>query len=669
VIDISRDYTRYYYDNGTHSSYPTSTTKPVITLGSSADASTPVINASELIIVESDVITSNEAALPDLSQGTTLTIRDFGKLARANGTAVRGVGDTEDTQLPVIELYGDKIDGSASVHLRGYPIIKDIETSYTASEITLTVTTDSVFNQDNIIVWLNYFDRPEGTQPQLRSTYTPGTWEQGTVRGSNDVYTVTVPTSWSAGDYSTSAGTYSGGALKTISFGTVRGVSTAEIPDIPSASITRVHSDGSKTKVAQAISEDWDNKNNKDLNYPNYFYDHHTNAVYSNETLEVTFTFAKAATKNETLDFSSTFYELKANGAPVDYDDMLKELLTYDTNILPAGQKSVPVTFAFKKLVNPILYKLGDDGSPLGTSGYITARVKDPNASDKLDHTFGAATTSETLRLFDVATHKASFVPPSVGSRGDVQLNFTGGSAGLYYRLPGKTEWHRYYDLGSEYYPKYEISSADIEAIFADGAVIEYKDANTGDKILQINGPNAGGGGGNVDPSVSHTVTLGAVDDASEYLVAGAGLYPTTNQTFAFDVFIPESEANEIQLSIVNSNNVPLNLDWDADLTNPPVDGRSSRKVIIRDITTDIRVTLSFVVPTGIEKLARPSVWSSSNAVTISSSLSGIARIYSLRGSLVSEFTYGVGSTSITLPVGLYIVTLSDGTTTKVIIK
>jgi WD40 repeat protein len=93
-------------------------------------------------------------------------------------------------------------------------------------------------------------------------------------------------------------------------------------------------------------------------------------------------------------------------------------------------------------------------------------------------------------------------------------------------------------------------------------------------------------------------------------------------------------------------------------------------KIHVSDITTDIKITgITLRAATGTESIVSTSVWSSSRQLTITAAANGIAKIYSLRGGLVSEFSYGVGSTSITLPVGLYIVTLSDGSITKVIIK
>jgi hypothetical protein len=615
-----------------------------VTLGASA-ASKPAIRASEITVTNSATVTTKgSGSTEDIAGNTVIVVNRRGTLARENGTGIKeGTG----------ARLSNSTDGSANIILwNDYPRILDVTAEYVVAGVNISVTADSITTAGNNTrkeVWLNSLSNFEGFNYDFYHEETALLSRATT--GPHDIMSTIVPIN------PTLLGTEGW-----ISVVTSRGVARAQLSNVARAEILR-----NDKAVKQTPSTAWLEDN------PTFSNNVGDNIVYSDETIKVTFYFGKAATKNETLIMGSTFNKQTLTGVdatPV--ENLFKSLFTYDTDILPAGESDVTVTFNFRNKVNEELLKKGNDGYPLGVPGTFSATVKNaaanPQDEDKSDYTFGVA-RSAVVRLYDVATPNASFVPPSVGSTGSVDLGFSGGTYGLFYRLPGKTDWHRWYATDEDWDPKYVISAADVEAIFADGAKIEYKDANTGGTILTILGPNAGGStGGNTDPSVSHSIVL----STSPYLITTPGLYPSRDQTFAFDISLPEgtdADNTEVILTIISVVN---GLESAPAEVRPKVTSNldGTLKIHVSDIITDIKITaITLRAATGTEPIVSTSVWSSGSQLTITSPLSGIAKIYSLRGSLVSEFTYGEGSTSITLPVGLYVVTLSDGTTTKVLIK
>jgi hypothetical protein len=359
--------------------------------------------------------------------------------------------------------------------------------------------------------------------------------------------------------------------------------------------------------------------------------------VYSEDTLRISFTFARAATRNLPLIFGP--------------DALYKDYLTASTSTLPAGASSVEVVFTFKKSVNDKLRSA------------IVARAKGA-VSDRLyaevdgdDGTYGRSYTSSEITLFDALTVTPNIVVGSIGYEGSVDLGLAGGSDATLIYLPWKGT------KGTWVSPDYVWTSADKSSFFESGAYVLVKDPNTGSRSITVNGPNSSTGGSPSEPPVlNHGVYL--VAHAS--LVPGAGLHYSAGQSFSFDVKLPESTENVVSLTIVglvDGKEVSSDAKW-----STVVIDASTVKVLVTNITTDIRIALGFT--TGIESpINSSSIWSSGTAITILSPVRGTARIYSLRGALVKELSYLEGSTSVSLPVGIYLVTLGDGSTHKVFIK
>jgi hypothetical protein len=354
--------------------------------------------------------------------------------------------------------------------------------------------------------------------------------------------------------------------------------------------------------------------------------------IYSNEELHVRFTFARSASRALPLTYGP--------------DSLYKTYLTASTATLPAGSSSVDVIFRFKKGVNPTLRNEIVARARGDISEQLYAKVKDDDGS------YGIAYTTTALTPFDALEATPSFIPPSTGFEGSVDLGISGGSDSTRVYLPWKEKW---------VLPTYTWTQADKFAIFESDAYILIKDPNTGSSALTIYGPNNRGGNPGGTPVPNHGVTL----ESHANLEVNAGKHWSTNQSFTFNVRIPESLENELVLDIVgwiDGLEVPSSARWEAISI-----GNNLLNVLVSNITTDIRISIRFT--TSIKEVDVPSIWSSDNTLTITSSAAGLAKIYSIRGSLVKEFAYREGSTSITLPAGIYIVTLHNGSNNKIIIK
>jgi hypothetical protein len=590
----------------------------------------PPIAANTLSISNSgSVVTNSKDTIGDIAKNTKLEVTTYGSLTRLDGAEIREWSTDEDAPagIPVIQA----IDGSATLHLLGYPRVKSAEAVFAADELTLTIAADSVLSHRDVMVWLNY----------LNDTYAYNfvPQESDTVAGINDVLVLKVPASALEKD---------GNGNGRIAITTDRGISyilTANPK--PSANTNRDGDD-----IGNPAEEDWADDNN----WPTEVDDRFSTAVYSNETITVTFVFAKTASKNETIVFGP---KAPTGGTPdiIDY-------LTASTDILPAGSNKVTVIFSFKNEVNKglrraILTRAGVGGE-YGTP--ITASIK-----DDADNLFGKA-SSMPVTLFDAVTVSTTSAAPTIGYEGTFDLGIEGGTGYEQVRVKDANG-----DVVIAWTPAYSftesLTPARLAKIFEAGATLEVKAPNTGNviTIANISGPNtiSGGGGGNSSPDANHRIRL----EYAPELQTPTGVYPSTNQSFTFKVSRPEGELNDLVVTVVGVSETGDYFTSSAIATpveNVEHDGWS---VLVTNITTDIRITISFRASTGINSIVSTSVWSSGNSITISSASRGIAKVYSLIGTLVSEFTYNEGSTSIALPVGTYVVILSDGTRTKLVIR
>jgi hypothetical protein len=569
----------------------------------SVDSVTPLITSPKVTITDRAIVKSagTDSVIEVLS--SDFVIKNHGSLARTNGdTVIFARGQ---------ELRNDsyQLDGSATIKRPGYPTISSVDISYKAEKLTIVITGDSLLNTTNDgdpIVWLNYFD-------EYGYQYSTNADVEGKQIGKNDVLTLVV------GSDKLSSEAY-------VSVSTVRGVAIAKASNpSPSGEVTRDDKPVSQPAGESFIeSTNWDSL--WDLGLASTY-------VYSDDTLRVTFTFAKQATKNETIE----------------YGGLYTTYLDANRSTLPAGSKSVEVTFTFKKSVNPTLR-----AAVLRTidPGYITAKIP----GDDVD-LYGTASAGP-FQFYDAFEIAPTIVVGTIGYEGEVSFAKVGGSPSTKLYLPWKSTWVNL---------DYSFTSADKSSLFESGGYVLIKDPNTGDAALRINGPNTTGGSGGGDiPDANHRVHL----EYNPHLQTSYGLYPSLNQSFTFNVARPlDVEEDDLVVTVVSLDDAGTPYASEAIVTLVENIDKDGWKVLVTNITTETRITISFRVSTGTELLSSSSVWGSSGLITITSPVSGIARIYSLRGALVSEFPYKEGITSVSLPVGIYIVTLGDGNPYKVLVK
>jgi hypothetical protein len=95
--------------------------------------------------------------------------------------------------------------------------------------------------------------------------------------------------------------------------------------------------------------------------------------------------------------------------------------------------------------------------------------------------------------------------------------------------------------------------------------------------------------------------------------------------------------------------------------------------VTVLGVQQSLNVNISFPVETesatGAAAVEDDSVWGADGAAYISSAAAGSAAIYSTAGALVKTVAYPAGTTSIPLPAGFYIISLSNGENGKVAVK
>jgi hypothetical protein len=580
--------------------------------------------ARGLFITGGSVTVPGEDEILDIAESTDVSVTKYGTLKRADNSAVKiGTTDTKG-------LYD--VDGSATVIVRpGYPRIKSHDVTYADDYLTVTLTVDSVENNPkatNPQLWYNY------TSVQNGYTYDPSEVEGEETELLNQV--LTKKTLAAALDY---AGI--------VSVTTSKGVARVTVNNPKPSTDTDRNRDGNN--VGQAASADWAEKEK----WPSHVDTDGTNetSVYSNEKLIVKFKFAKTATKNETLEYGP-------KGTSENPDIM--SYLNASTDVLSAGENEVTVEFTFKKEVNLALRSAILTRAGLGPKS-LTASVKGTESG-----LFGTA-SSDPVTLYDAPVSEYSFTAGTIGYEGTADLGLKGGNGAEQYRVKDASgdvviDW----DYVSDF--KADLTPARLAKIFEVGAYIEIKSPNTGDNItITILGPNTSAGGSNpVSPDANHRIHL----EYDAQLQTPSGLYPSVNQSFTFNVARPlDVEANDLVVTIVGLNDTGEEIPSAAIVTLVENLSKDGWKVLITDITTEVRIRISFRVGVSNAVVSSTSVWGASGSLTISSPVRGIASIYTILGSRVSEFTYSEGTTSISLPIGTYVIVLSDGTRSKVIIR
>jgi hypothetical protein len=576
-----------------------------------------VISTPQLYIYNgASVTTKNDGGRFDLDSATVVNIDHYGKLTRANGSAV--VDSAYST------LYAD---GSATIRFANdYPRILSVATVYNGPELTVTVTADSVTipAAGTFELYFNQIDPVNGNYAHETRSLTKDIPAVVTRAGEHTYITWTGP--------STALG--SDGFVSVV---TKRGVAIAQAQDLVRATLARTLQGGEPGELARPAPssvKEWSEPSNA------------SNYIYTDETLTVTFTFARAAERDEELVFDGLATSSTKEGST--------PYLKANTNILPAGSREVEVEFTAKSI--SIIPKTKPEGVP----GVISASIKSEDGADV--SSYGVPTTS-SLRLFNVAQAKASFTPSSPGYSAKVELRPDGGSEYLRYRIRGNGDtWKLVSDQS--------FTEKELSDVFKVGSVIELKDANTGDQILEIFGPNQEAGS---NPSTPPVTTQQVILVANEALITEPGLHTAKNQSFTFDVLVPTGFKVDLKIEEINRKN---DQEWEVIGTSSAtfdwvdnVDVLGSKRVLVSGITTSVRITVSVEIDLGVGAVETSSVWSSGNQLTIVSPVIGVAKIFSLGGTLVSEFTYNEGSTSIALPVGIYVVKLSTGVTYKVVIQ
>jgi hypothetical protein len=557
----------------------------------------------------------------DVDSTATVSVKNFGQLIRDDGTPIF-MGESK--------LLSD-VDGSAVVRLQpGYPRLTPGTTpavSFANNAITISLLTDSVSYGNIIGAWIN--------------TDAAGFTSYGGQYYPND--TSSIPATKHLGEQSSVTATPAELYGNEIAITTERGVLHISFTNPrPDATTDR---DGAI--IGQPASASWAESNS----WPTEVDVEFSTAVYSNETITVKFTFAKNATKNETILFRPTSSNKSA----------IMDFLTPSTDILEAGKKEVTVVFTFKKEVNNELRRaILTRTSKIGAQEIIASIKDDANGE------FGTA-TSASIDLYDAVTVSPTYVASTIGYEGTVDLGIAGGTGAEQVRVLDANG-----DVVVAWTPAStftaDLTPARLAKIFEAGATLQVKAPNTFDRITITNiaGPNTiGSGGGNSTPDATHRIRL----EYDAQLQTPTGVYPSTNQSFTFKVARPEGELNDLVVTVEGISETGTYFTSTAIPTlyeNANNDGWS---VSVTNITTDIRITISFRASTGVNNIVSTSVWSVGKSITISSASRGVAKVYSLVGTLVSEFTYNEGTTSIALPVGTYVVVLSDGTRSKLVIR
>ena len=165
------------------------------------------------------------------------------------------------------------------------------------------------------------------------------------------------------------------------------------------------------------------------------------------------------------------------------------------------------------------------------------------------------------------------------------------------------------------------------------------------------------------DPKIKHQVRINAYNGVTSSMPAG--IYYAASQSNFVITFSPE-DGYSMKYVKVTTGSIWMDEQGGLEVTHN-ADG--SITVTCQRVTSPLDIILTNVSPVGNDSVDKTAIWTHKNNLYVKTSEDCLLKIYTLNGELFKEQTLQSGATDLTLPQGIYIVTLDNGTTQKIVIN
>ncbi len=316
-----------------------------------------------------------------------------------------------------------------------------------------------------------------------------------------------------------------------------------------------------------------------------------------------------------------------------------------DTLKLAAGDSMI--TLPFKTLTVPI--------EANGKEGAIVACVVGGGCD-----TMKNKKTGQLFKFHSGISTSIKYIRPTVHYAGQLKLNIFGGSNYVFRSIDKGLHWELARD-----------SVSGEERPFTDAQIDLFENS---DKVIWLREPNACS-----QPQFYHFTkdTIPGVaaprifrlilmpDVAGATLSAPVGMhYVSSDNNFSFD--ITPTGANAGKVPVVETGRKDMPKGRDVEIKD---NGNGSFTVTIYKVQANLELKIFFMDSNSNTVIGQEAVWSNNGILYISASAAGKAQVYNVNGAAIRTITFSAGQTAFPLPQGVYVVTLDNGNTYKVVVK
>ena len=167
----------------------------------------------------------------------------------------------------------------------------------------------------------------------------------------------------------------------------------------------------------------------------------------------------------------------------------------------------------------------------------------------------------------------------------------------------------------------------------------------------------------NTDPKIKHQVRINVYNGVTSSIPAG--VYHAASQSDFVITFSPES-GYSLEYVKVTTGSIWMDEQGGLKVVH---NTNGSITVTCQRVTSPLDIILTNISPVGNDSVDKTAIWTRKNNLYVKTSEDCLLKIYTLNGELFKEQILQSGTTNLTLPQGIYIVTLDNGTTQKIVIN
>ncbi|MDO4702950.1 choice-of-anchor L domain-containing protein [Tannerella sp.] len=254
-----------------------------------------------------------------------------------------------------------------------------------------------------------------------------------------------------------------------------------------------------------------------------------------------------------------------------------------------------------------------------------------------------------TFTIYDHPTNDIRYIRQTIGYQGLLDLNIKGGTPYLRVSIDNGDHWQ----LASSPFTASQLEYLKEAEVF----VVWLKEPNSCWSQKINVGSNI------VIPNITRPILMPDVAGATLSMPMGIH-YVNSGNDFSFGITPTGANAGKVPVVETGRKDMPKGGD-----VNVKDNGNGTFTVTIYKVQTALELNIFFINSNSNTVVGQEAVWSSNGMLYISASAAGKAQVYNVSGAAIRTIAFSVGQTGFSLPQGVYVVTLDNGNTYKVVVK